>query len=212
MLPLRKAVTAVCATIVLVIITGGLLEPQSIALRFWSQPLILEFAFGVLIGWLYLAGLRLNLPVAVGLVAAGVLWLVIDPMGMTGKAAGVTTPNDMIRIVAWGLPAACLLLAAVGFEQGRTLGAPALDVLRHLGDSSYSLYLLHPFALIIVYKVWSRFDALHAMGWGAYAATLLVASIALGSGSYRWLEMPLTAWLYRRTRTRVDRGPAAAAA
>lgn len=210
-LPLRKAVAAVCGTIVLIIIAGGLFEPQSIALRFWSQPLILEFAFGVLIGWLYSRAWRLNLPVAVGLVAAGVLWLMMDPLGMTGKAAGATTPNDMIRIVAWGLPAAFLLFAAVGFEQGRTLRAPVLDVLRHLGDSSYSLYLLHPFALIIVSKVWNRFDGLHAMGWGTYGAALLIASVGLGLASYRWLETPITAWLHQRTRTRVEREPAAAA-
>ena len=194
-LPMRRAAIGVCLAILAIVVAGWVADPQSTALRFWAQPIILEFAFGVLIGWGWLSGLKLNAVEAAVLTAAGLPMLMLNPFGLGVAPGTTTTPNDLLRVVSWGLPAAVLLVAAVGFEQGRHLQSRTLGVLRRLGDSSYSLYLMHPFALILVGKAWTVFRLDRFFGWPVLALAMVAASISIGLLSHRWIERPATRWI-----------------
>jgi exopolysaccharide production protein ExoZ len=193
--PMRRAVIGVCLAILAIVVAGSIADPQSTAPRFWVQPIILEFAFGALIGWGWLSGLKLNAPEAGLLAAAALLMLMLNPFGLGVAPGTTTTPNDMLRVVSWGLPAVVVLFAAVAFEQGRALQSRTLGVLRRLGDSSYSLYLMHPFALILVGKAWTVFRLDRFFGWPVLALAMVLASIAVGLLSYRWIEQPATRWI-----------------
>ena len=124
----------VACTVVYYIFLVGLLWPEGPALwRFYTDPIILEFLFGMLLHQLYLhwpAMREGSLPIASGLIAAGVAFyaLLFDFPDVVGK----------------GVPAALIVAAflCLTLSGGRIV---ALLVL--LGDASYSLYLSHPYIL-----------------------------------------------------------------
>jgi exopolysaccharide production protein ExoZ len=124
----------VACTVIFYIFLIGLLWPEgSVLWRFYTDPIIVEFLFGVLLHRLYLhwpAMREGSRPLAGGLFAAGVAFYVLlfDSPDVFGKGVSATL------IVAAFL---CLKLSG-----GRIL---ALLVL--LGDASYSLYLSHPYVL-----------------------------------------------------------------
>ncbi|HEY4081701.1 MAG TPA: acyltransferase [Burkholderiaceae bacterium] len=193
-LPIRRAVTGVCLAIMSIVLLGMAWRPESTALRFWTQPIIVEFALGVLAGGAWLRGFALK-GVTAGLLAAiSVVVLSLNPLGLAVAPGTTTTPNDWVRVASWGLPAAAILFAAVGYEQGRQLRSRALSLLERIGDSSYSLYLMHPFALIVIGKSWMVFGLDRFLPWPVFAATLVVASVSVGLLSFRWLEAPITRW------------------
>ena len=193
-LPMRRAVVGVCLAIVLIALLGATWRPESTALRFWTQPIIVEFAFGVLAGGAWLRGFALNGWSAGSLTAISVVVLAWNPLGLALAPGTTTTPNDWVRVASWGLPAAAILSAAVGYEQGRRLKSWALGLLERVGDSSYSLYLMHPFALIVIGKGWLALGLDRFMPWPVFTVTLAAASVCVGLLSYRWLEVPITRW------------------
>jgi peptidoglycan/LPS O-acetylase OafA/YrhL len=198
-MPMRRAVAAVACALLFVVAVGLAASPQTIALRFWSQPIVLEFGLGVAIGFAWLQGSRIRAPMAATLALAALTALLLDPLDLSTKAAG-WTPNDLVRLVGWGWPAATLLAAAVFFEKGRSIDPKPIAPLVHLGNCSYSLYLMHPLALLIIAKAWKTWHLERLLGWGVLAALLFAGSIAMALLAHRWIEKPLTQGLNQRFR------------
>jgi peptidoglycan/LPS O-acetylase OafA/YrhL len=124
--------------------------------------------------------------------------LVLDPLGLSIKVAGASTPNDWVRVVGWGLPAAMFLIAAVFFERGRAIDRKSLPLLVTLGDCSYSLYLMHPFALLVIGKAWVSLHFARVLPWEALGLCLFAGSLGMALLTYRVIEKPVTKWLHRR--------------
>jgi peptidoglycan/LPS O-acetylase OafA/YrhL len=73
-----------------------------------------------------------------------------------------------------------------------------------LGDASYALYLVHPFALRLVREALLRLGLAPAVHpWGGMAL-MLAGSVAAALLVHRLVERPLTRW----ARTRLDPGDA----
>ena len=200
--PLRRAVLGVTAALLAVAAVGAVMHPETVALRFWSQPIILEFGFGVVFGFLWLRGWRIGAALATMLALCALAALVIDPLGLSIKVNGASTPNDWVRVIGWGLPAATMLAGAVFFERGRIIDHPALAFPVALGDCSYSLYLMHPFALLFIGKTWTGLHLERWLPWPVLALALIAGSVALAWLSYRTIEKPVTRWLHRRAAAR----------
>jgi exopolysaccharide production protein ExoZ len=198
-LPARRAVLALGATLLLVVLAGWAAAPDSVALRFWSQPIVLEFGLGALIAWAWLGPTRrIGAPAALLLGAGALALVLVDPLGLAVKVVGASTPNGLTRLVAWGLPAAAVLMAAVFYEKGRQIDTRRWSFLVRLGDCSYSLYLMHPFALIAISKGWMALQMQRFFGWEFLALACLAGSVGLALVSYRWIEKPATRWLQGR--------------
>jgi peptidoglycan/LPS O-acetylase OafA/YrhL len=159
--------------------------------KYWPQwtilfnTIVVEFAFGIMLGKLTLRGWALSPVWAVGLLVAGFLAILAIP-----------EVSELARPLTWGLPAFAIVTAAVALE-GR--GARLLPQwLLTLGDASYSIYLTHGFVLPVVGL---GIVALHATGPTGKAATVMtslaVASVA-GWIAYLVVERPLTVWLKQR--------------
>jgi peptidoglycan/LPS O-acetylase OafA/YrhL len=131
------AVVIVSCLLVLVALAGKLLAPLPIALAFWTDPIVLEFVFGMLLALSFRYGVRLPGTARVILVvAAPVLVPILFWLLSSGTAW---------RALTIGLPAALLMA-------GATLGdfAPSGTVWRALGTiggASYALYLFHSFPI-----------------------------------------------------------------
>lgn len=148
---------------------------------FWPSPIVVEFSYGIAAYLLYRQfGPLLWSPVLMALGAAGLIF----------QEALVQTLPDA-RFLTAGLPAALLVYGAVSYEE--RLRRLPLRWLEKLGDSSYSMYLFHPFVLkaagiVFAHAGLSRHGTwLEALFWLATA----VAVFGVSHLVYLYLEIPL---------------------
>jgi peptidoglycan/LPS O-acetylase OafA/YrhL len=167
-----------------------------------TDPLLIEFFAGTLIALLFIRGLAMPGVVAVCLIVLGTVIIgmsaIWDPNGGTGG----------VRVLWWGLPSAAILIGAISLER---LGIRVPRLLVALGNSSYSLYLIHPFVLPVFGKlgfVWHVSDKVPAVIFGMLA---FVTSLFVGHAMYRLVEVPLTRYFTTVWGTPVPASPMPAA-
>ena len=195
--PRNRALLLLGSLLGAIVLAGvGIRAPS--AAWFWTRPIILDFGLGVGVGALVAAEIVLAVPVRIGLALVGLLALLLDPAHLFDGVAGATVANDWPRVLLAGLPVAALLSAAV---LGPEPPMPRLALpFTRIGNASYSLYLLHPFALIAMEKLAQKLAGVRAMpGWLLALATVF-AAIAIALAGYRWIERPMTRALIRRLR------------
>jgi len=148
-------------------------------------PLLLEFALGI---GVYLAAERGSATDRLG--GRGALALAAAGLGLLFLLPRLTAydPDDyqaIGRVLAWGLPAAAIVLGLVAAERNG-LAVRARPVLA-LGAASYAFYLLHPIAIGQLL----RLPALPApLGWVA-CLIVAVATAGLAVLFHRAVEAPL---------------------
>lgn len=181
-LPLARgrAVTAIVLTILAFAAAGRLLHPTSIQLAFWSDPIVVEFVYGCLLGNLAVNGFRLSRVTRVVLAVAGILAL-----SLIGRD---DTPT---RCFSYGLPSACFV-AAAAFGPASIGSSPLARSALLLGDASYALYLVHPFPMRALREAFARIDLVGPFGIVAYVLASLIAACAGAVLLHLWLERPTT--------------------
>ena len=175
------------------------LVPETLfILKFWTNPIILEFLGGIALGMLFLRGKRLPFLGALSVAALAIaIYLGTDPM-----------ESGLIRrIVHIGLPA-LLLCASLALAPEPQSVSPLRRALVAGGDSSYTLYLSHTFTLNAALIAWRASGV--AMPIPAMVAAMIVAIVAAAL-IYRWIERPMTDALHSVTGTARVRGVAAVA-
>jgi len=127
---------ALTASILLTAVLAGVVaRPTDTLGRFYTSPIVLEFALGMALG----LALPLLRPVA---------WMTRAsyPLALISFALLIAGPSvwpDVDRFFVFGLPAAILVACALVMERsGVTVASP---LIRRLGDASYSTYLTHFF-------------------------------------------------------------------
>ena len=177
------ALTAFYLALALIhVMSGGLPLPFG----YWSDPLIFEFTFGMLLALAYQSGFRLPVLSATLLLIAAIASFAVS---LTPWFFGLP------RWMAWGIPSA-LAVAALTFSSSplRLAGAG------RLGDASYALYLTHPMVIAAARIAAQRgYLSPLKMPW-LYLAGIVVASIALSVIVYEWIERPMTAYCRRALR------------
>jgi len=95
------------------------------------------------------------------------------------------------HIITIGLPAFCFVLGVALNENALVTYVP--ELLKRLGDSSYSMYLSHPFSLAVAGTVFKKLGLsshgplLEAIYW----IFVIFAALLLGFAIYRYVETPL---------------------
>lgn len=170
-------VAVLAASVVLHFVAGDSLPAT---LRFLTQPILLEFAVGMVIGWLYpyLPTSRL----------AGRAAAVIGVLALVALVAAAQWPlPDGLPV---SLPPACVVVLAALVAERSGLGITWRPI-QSLGDASYALYLTHPF----VTQAWTL--AVHKGGLlspltaPALMMAATVSAAAAGIVVHRQLERPL---------------------
>jgi peptidoglycan/LPS O-acetylase OafA/YrhL len=154
-------------------------------LKFYTDPIILEFLAGIAIARLYLGGVRL--PVWGSLLCAALAVAVF--------LAGASLPHfEAQRFVRFGVSAA-LLSASLILARESSGGGRVKRFLTAGGDASYTLYLSHTFTVNAVAVAWRR------AGVGApWLGVALAVALSLAAALllYRFAERPATQALNRR--------------
>lgn len=170
---------------------GHLLDPQIIALKFWTNSIILEFALGMLVGLIYLRSGKFNdhffwLPAIVA--ALGSFFVL-----RVASADIVHLP----RFISWGLPAFLLVLVA-SVVLPRKIEDRIPAIFRFLGDSSYALYLCHPFVFGLIGIFWRELELVSpSYGW-LFILVTFVSCCVVSMGIHMWLEGPLLKYMKNR--------------
>ncbi len=130
---LERVVLSCAGIIIAVACASALFPPSSVALQFYTRPIILEFALGMMLALAFAKGLQIRAVTAGALIIAGGVFLLLYP------SLGIPTHS------VWVLPASGAVVAgALALEQhGHAIRSGFLLL---IGAASYSLYLSHPFA------------------------------------------------------------------
>lgn len=153
--------------IVLTLATFSVLATQPWMSDFYRNSIVYEFIFGMLLGVAYKRGwIRQGLWLPLLVVAASLLTIYHFDKSM--------------RLLHWGLPSALIVAACIAmepwFKDNRLLS--------HLGDCSYSVYLLHVIVLSLGWYLQTRLDLAPAV---VIAACIPVIAVAAW-GSYELIE------------------------
>jgi len=172
-------------------------------LNFLGNPIILEFLFGIAIGWV-LPLKRGNKSLALVIAASVILALgyqLIYGFGNVSESHLIQSGElSFTRVIIWGIPAAGIVYIALLTENQLASPGPVRQFLAFLGDASYSLYLVH---LLVI----AAFKALQVRGIvsGDLLIVLSIAcSLLAGSLSFLFIERPMTRIIKRLSRTRTQ--------
>ncbi len=163
-----------------------------------TSPLFVEFLAGMAIAEIVSNGAlaRFVSRVGFGRLVVGAL--------IVGSAL-VSSFHALPRIIGLGIPAALAVLIAVTREDA--ISARPIAWLKHLGDASYSLYLVHEIFLRLVEPVAKN----EALPLTFRFLLCFVGSIVFGLLTYTYVEKPLTAavksWRNRRRPVAATTGP-----
>jgi peptidoglycan/LPS O-acetylase OafA/YrhL len=177
----RAAVIGISVLFLGLVAASRLFGPFANPFAFWSDPIIIEFVFGMWIALAFRAGLRVPGWMSCGLVMAGVAVIVGSFFWGFGRFP---------RLLEWGVPAA-LVVGCIVMLRERQSTAIGWRMLGFLGDASYALYLIHPMALtlprLIIHDL-----ALPATHPWLYVVLLYLIVVAAAIAIHLLFEKPMT--------------------
>lgn len=194
-----------CATLLQmtgIFAVGGLLS--SPPLNFWADPIILNFILGMLVAVLYKQQFRVSLTETRLLIAISAVGLLI--INNIHGTLDTIPENSFINRGVLTFAIAFMFIAG-------TLG-PQVDVAKPLwraglliGDASYSLYLVHPFFLRPMSKIWGRTIGDYLPVW-SFSIVAMMLAVSVGLVVYLFVERPVTNYLAQKTKTPVSNSKA----
>jgi exopolysaccharide production protein ExoZ len=182
----KKLITTSCMLLGMIAI--GLIQSSDATLiRFITSPLLFEFFIGILCYWA-MKNTNIKAAQAFILIASGAV------------ALALINNNGIIinRVISYGLPYALIVIGMIGFERFfiQSKNNITSKILRLTGDASYSLYLVHPFALAGIAFIVRN---LHInLNDPLLFIVLFSSSYITGILCYKLLEVPLTNLLHKK--------------
>ena len=179
--PLRRGVLALFALFGLLAAIGAFGPFGQTQIDFWTSPLLLEFLLGVAIGLGSRNGWQVSGAAAFAMFVAGfALYVFLGPAWRLDEI--------IPQFLRAGVPAALLVAAGVfGPDAPRARLWAAVGI---IGDASYALYLVHPFAIRPLRHFW-----IESMGFAPpalYFAVALSCALAAALALHFLVETPLT--------------------
>ena len=179
----RRSLLLTIPAIVTLVVLGWIFHSGNSIIRFYFDPIMLEFVYGLIIAYAVLNGLTLPRLFALAAILAGCILLIFI------KA------NADNRFACSGLPLALLVLGAVSLElRSKAVWKTRLKI---IGDASYSIYLSHQFVQSFVAMIWIRVPFLKSGSYHLwYIAAACIFAIIGGLVCYYFVELPLTKWVH----------------
>ena len=168
-------------------------------LSFFSDNLILMFGMGVACAYLVRSPLRLPHPGATALVAA----IAFVVFGLVEVSHGRELFGVDRRLV-YGTLAALMLLGLTQAEDAGRLAWLGQRWIRHLGDASYALYLLHIPVISVACKLILKLGVSNHLALTVLYALVFLTCVGVSVLFHAGVERPLLAWLRQRLERRVD--------
>lgn len=161
-----------------------------------TNPLVFEFLIGCCIGMIYKQGRFVGKTASMLLILVGVSWIYY-----TGSAGMLSRALDYNRVIAFGIPAGLIVAGAIFIEKLVVLKIP--KILLIIGDSSYSLYLIHQYTVKAL-GIW----LIPILAKANVSTTLivfltLIIAIFTGFLCYYFFERPVTRLIAKHSAKRL---------
>lgn len=185
----------ICTGMLCALTAAGLLFPSKWApFKFYSSPVMLEFALGILL--FYAARGIYGLYSAQKLPSR--LWIPCLLVSLCLFACLIWSKPwinllGIRRLFYWGLPCGFIVLAF--FLAGLQACMPIFSVM--LGNISFSIYLVHYYPILFIDRKICSFASLNAVS-AAGAAASLVLVLLLSWAAWYVIEKRFTGWLNRK--------------
>jgi len=181
LLPAGRRLAALAAVFLGLVAIGALVAGTNPLVVTYTNPIVLEFLLGTLLGKLWLDG-RIATP-DMGLALILVAFLGFSFVGST--YAGFTP-------LVLGPLALALVAGTLALERGGLVDhwRPA----SYLGDASYSIYLWHTFAISVVAKLGAKLSLPTALS----LPLAVIGGVAVGVAAFELIEKPLARALKQR--------------
>lgn len=174
----RKKVILICLS--LLHLTAIIIPSETVFDRFLSNSIILEFALGMWLCEYYLKHRSLKTPLSFALILLGLIWL-------TFVSYLFPDPTNY-RFLTRGVPSGFIAAGVLMLPYLQREGGSCMRTISLLGDSSYSLYLSHPFILVTLGYM---FGLLEITNLVFYTFTSILACLIASILSYILLEKPM---------------------
>lgn len=170
---------------------------DTVFVRFYTNPIMLDFVLGVWLARLSLAYDFRRLPsyCLIGSALAGAVLIALPDIISLPSFHGFTRP------ATWGFGGSLIILALMGSEKrGVVINyAPVITI----GSASYAIYLIHPFVLQIVAKFTAPFLEYRLLFAGLTVTGVLGLTLLVSVIVWRRFEVPankaLRNWFTART-------------
>jgi len=188
-----KRFIGLISTLGILSVIGTMYSGSNALLVTYTSPLFLEFIGGVVIGRAWELGWLPSRQVGYTITSIGLIAFVVV------SSWPLIETIETYRVLMWGIPAFLTVLGLTSVEFSG--GIFNSTVLRILGDSSYSIYLIHPFVISVVKKMASILpDGLNFIQQGTLTFILVSATLATIAGVifYFMIEREIIFRLRRR--------------
>ena len=173
--------------IITLVVVGAWLRPAGPTLAFYTDPILLEFVFGILVysTWSRTRDAGPGLaPLAVFGAGAILLFLQWE------------RPVGDLRVLFWGIPSAAVLYGGLGVLTFRS------TLLARLGEWSYALYLTHVFVITLYIKHVISAVTTVEFPWQVHYLIMTAFTLAGAAAYHMIIEAPLSRWSLRLLRRR----------
>lgn len=187
----RARVIALTLAFVALSVIGAFFGPQDAIVKFYTSFMPLAFVAGAWLGYATLRGKlqRLSPKLIVPVVLIGLMGLV---QGFAVDHANLV--EDWQAFAGFLVFASGLVLLAVRLESA----IPQVGTAELIGDASYSIYLIHIYAVAVVADIAFKFlDPANLWAYAAVSAAAVVIGTIAGILVYRWIEQPLLRFFSR---------------
>jgi exopolysaccharide production protein ExoZ len=160
------------------IATGLIFHPESEGLRLLTNTLLAEFLFGAWIAYWLLGHVRVSAALSTFFCFIALVMFTI------GILLGY---NRWPSVLMWGVPSGVLIAGCVFLEYEGKL--PNLVVrCSVLGDSSYSLYLIHVLAVSVLLEEYVRLGFTDNLGYVVLSVIITALSVLIAIVLYELIE------------------------
>lgn len=169
-------------TLLVLLFIGAIIKSDSQFYNFLTNNILLEFVFGIFAFYLF-KNFKVSEFYFLMFVLIGIISLsYINFIGITNMELG--------RSLIYGLPMLLIFYGSIGLERYfSNTKSFFIRIFEHLGNTSYSLYLVHPFALSPLTIMFKKINLQNSY---LFSSILLVGSLIIGSLTYIILEKPIT--------------------
>lgn len=181
-----KAMRASSIILLILVGLGPFFMHDGFALNFITNNLYLEFVLGMLcFYWLNRRGARFGAGYGFALCLLGTLLLAAQQVAQVPR-------QEEWRGFLWGIPMTLIFAGLLGLEGViRRFSSFVKTLFLEIGNSSYSLYLVHPFVLSGAARSLQYVNK--ASNPWLFTAVLLILTVIAGHLAYLYIEKPLTA-------------------
>lgn len=206
-LPFPVGPLVCCAILAALAVIGLTVDISVYPLRIWTDPILLDFIWGMLIAILFHRGVRLSQLARLALLTATVTILSI--VTMTHFTA-LLEPFNLIRPAVFGASAAFLAAAATLRDEDGNFGVFG-RLITELSNAAYTTYLSHVISLKAVEVVYKQLGLASHFGPTLFIVVAVPSAVAIGYVLYLLIEKPLDALLRGKVLGKKAPIPAAAA-